>query len=140
MAQIAQLSTGRADRVAMFVLLLAVVPAGAASGSEPPPRITATPLPKVEHQTVGTGPRFLTPSEERKQVAPPRAQSSQTRPARLPEGAAPALPASAQVAVAKAPALTTFVPVPGFAERSLLAKPIVESPGTRVGSKAGPAR
>ena len=133
MAQIAQLSTGRVDRIAMFVLLLAVVPAGAAS-SDPPPSLAPTPLPKVEHQTVGTGPRFLTSLESQKRVAPPRAQSSQ---ARRPEGAAAASP---QVAVAKAPELTTFVPVPGFAERTLMAKPIVESPGTRIGSKAGPAR
>ncbi len=139
MARIAPLSARRVDRIGTFVLLLAIAPAGAAFAAETSPNValTPTPWPKVEHQTVGTGPRFLTAQEERKIVASPALRN---QPGARPDATSLAFPWRLSFAEDKPAAITTFVPIPGFAERTILAKPFVQKPNTAVEKKAGPAR
>jgi hypothetical protein len=137
-----QMSDRRVDRIGGIVLLLAILPAGAAFGSDAPPNVslTPTPLPKVEIQTVGTAPRFLTDQEQQKAAA----LSSRTLPrggaATFSDATSLAFPWRLSFAEDKGPGLTTFLPMPGFAERTILAKPFVPTPNTAVEKTGGPVR
>ena len=116
-----------------------MAPAGAAFASEASPNLTATPLPKVEVQTVGTGPRFLTPMEEQKRAALTAAPATPIGPASY-DGTRRILPWSPRLAAGKEPGFSTFIPIPGFDTRAFAEKPFVVTPNTAVEKKAGPAR
>jgi len=142
MARIAQMSARRVDRIGVFALLLAIVPAGAAfgAGSSPNVALSPTPLPKVEVQTVGTGPHFLTAMEEQKLDAAMRQASARSASTVGLDATALAFPWRLSFVNDKGPEISTFVPIPGFAERTILAKPFVARPNTAVEREAGPDR
>jgi hypothetical protein len=124
----------------MFALLVAAWPAAVAYAAEPSPGLTPTPLPKVEHQTVGTGPRFLTPMEERKVAAAALAPAPRVEAARSAESTSRIAPWAPRFAALKDPGFSTFIPLPDFAARAFVEKPFVEAPSTAVERKAGPTR
>jgi hypothetical protein len=142
MARIAAVSARRVDRIRMFLILLAVLPARAALASDAPPPVAATPapLPKVEVQTVGAGPRFLTAIEERKLAAVSGTAVLRGGPATRQDATSLAFPWRLSLAEDKGPPMSTFIPIPGFAERTIPAKPFVATPNTAVEKKGAPAR
>jgi hypothetical protein len=126
----------------MFPLLLAVLSAGAAFASDAPRPValTPTPLPKVAVQTVGAGPRFLTTLEEQKLAVGSKAALMRGGAATRVDATSLAFPWRLSIAEAKSPEMLTFVPIPGFAGQTILAKPFVATPNTAVERKGAPAR
>ena len=124
MAQIAQLLARRADRIGMFALLLVLVPVRAASAADPSPNvsISPTPWPKVELQTVGAGPRFLTAQEEQKRAALTTAPSVLVRSTTRPDGTSRLVPWSPKSAFKRETDFSTFFPIPGFGARAFAEK------------------
>lgn len=142
MARIEHKSANRVDRMGAFVLLLAIVSVNAAFAAESSPNatLTPTPMPKVEVQTVGTGPHVLTALEEQKRIASIGAPATPMASLSRPDGTSRIVPWSPKTAFGKDTGFSTFLPIPGFDTRAFAGKPFVVTPNTAVEKKAGPVR
>ena len=131
----------RVVRLEVLAWLVATLPAGAAFASEPAPNLVATPLPKVEIQTVGSGPHVLNAIEQQKAAALSVARPLPFGSATYFDGTRRIEPWSPRLApIGKDTGFSTFLPIPGFDTRAIATKPSVVTPNTAVEKKVGPVR